>query len=277
MWISDFSIRRPVITIVVMLALVIFGLFAAMSLDTDEFPEVNPPVVMIALLYPGASPQSVEREVVNPVEEAVSAIAGIDRVTSQSMDGYAMIVAEFVFEKDVQQATQDIRDKISEIRRDLPTELEEPILTRWDPDQFPIMSLTLSSKTMSPADLTRIADPGLTSELRSIGGVAQVNVAGAVERELVVELIPQALQAAGVSVSQVMQALQSQNLAAPVGRLGEGFSERTRTGKAGRSRARIGRHGRAAHTRALQRPARGRSRHHEDDEREHDEGRGPRA
>ena len=227
MWISDFSIRRPVITIVVMLALVLFGLFAAMSLDTDEFPEVNPPVVMVALLYPGASPQSVEREVVNPVEEAVSAIAGIDRVTSQSMDGYAMIVAEFVFEKDVQQATQDIRDKISEIRRDLPPELEEPILTRWDPDQFPIMSLTLSSKTMSPADLTRIADPGLTSELRSIGGVAQVNVAGAVERELVVELIPQALQAAGVSVSQVMQALQSQNLAAPVGRLGEGFSERT--------------------------------------------------
>ena len=227
MWISDFSIRRPVITVVVMFGLVLFGVFSAMSLDTDEFPEISPPVVVISLPYPGASPETVEREVVDPIEEGVSAIAGIDRITSQSMDGFAMIIAEFVFEKDVQEATQDIRDKISAIRRDLPPELEEPILNRWDPAQFPIISLTLSSQSMTPAELTRLADPGLTAELRSIGGVAQVNIAGAVERELVVELIPQALQSAGVSVGQVINALQSQNLAAPVGRLGEGMSERT--------------------------------------------------
>lgn len=227
MWISDFSIRRPVITIVVMVGLVLFGVFSAISLDTDEFPAISPPVVVIAIPYPGASPESVEREIVDPIEEGVTAIAGIKRVTSSSMDGYATIVAEFNFGKDVQQATQDIRDKISEIRRDLPTEMEEPILQRWNPDQFPIISLTLSSKTLTPAELTRIADPGLTGELKSVAGVAQVNIAGKVNRELVVELMPQAMQAAGVSVGQVMQALQSQNLAAPVGRVGEGLSERT--------------------------------------------------
>ncbi len=227
MWISDFSIRRPVITVVVMLALVLFGVFSALSLDTDEFPEISPPVVVIAIPYPGASPETVEREIVDPIEEGITAIAGIDRVTSSSMDGFATIIAEFVFEKDVQQATQDIRDKISEIRRDLPTEMEEPLLQRWDPGQFPIISLTLSSKTLSPAALTRLADPGITGELKSIAGVAQVNIAGKVERELVVELMPQAMQAAGVSVGQVIQALQSQNLAAPVGRVGEGMTERT--------------------------------------------------
>jgi HAE1 family hydrophobic/amphiphilic exporter-1 len=227
MWISDFSIRRPVITVVVMLGLVLFGTFSAMSLDTDEFPEISPPVVVVAIPYPGASPESVEREIVDPIEEGITSIAGIKRVTSSSMDGFAQIIAEFQFGKDVQQATQDIRDKISAIRRDLPPEMEEPILQRWDPNQFPIISLTLSSKTMTPADLTRIADPGLTGEIKSVSGVAQVNISGKVNRELVVELIPQAMQSAGVSVGQVMAALQSQNLAAPVGRVGEGLAERT--------------------------------------------------
>src|SRR4028119_386101 len=115
MWISDFAIRRPIITVVTMLALVVFGAFALVNLDTDEFPEVNPPVVSVALPYPGASPDVVEREVVEPIEEAISSISGIDRINSQSLDGFAIIIAEFDFAKDVQQATQDIRDQLSQI------------------------------------------------------------------------------------------------------------------------------------------------------------------
>src|ERR1044072_4194962 len=116
MFISDFAIKRPVVTVVAMLALSVFGLFALRSLDTDEFPEVNPPFVFVSVPYPGASPDIVEREVVEPIEEAVSGISGVNRVTSQSLDGFASILVEFVFEKDVQQATQDIRDAVSQIR-----------------------------------------------------------------------------------------------------------------------------------------------------------------
>ncbi|HLL45604.1 MAG TPA: efflux RND transporter permease subunit, partial [Longimicrobiaceae bacterium] len=227
MWISDFAIRRPIITIVTMLALVVFGLFALVNLDTDEFPEVNPPVVSVALPYPGASPDVVEREVVEPIEEAISSISGIDRINSQSLDGFAIIIAEFDFEKDIQQATQDIRDQISQIRGDLPQEMEEPILTRFDPNDFPIVSLSLTSARLSAPELTRLADPGITRELRGIPGVAEVEVVGGLERELVVELRPQSLAASGVSVGQVVQALQTQNLAAPVGRLEGSLSERT--------------------------------------------------
>ena len=97
--------------------------------------------------------------------------------------------------------------------------MEEPILQRMDPADFPIVSLTLSSKTHSPAELTRLADPGLTSALRGIAGVSKVTIIGEVKRELTVQLRPQALQAAGVSVAQVVQALAAQNLAAPVGRV----------------------------------------------------------
>jgi HAE1 family hydrophobic/amphiphilic exporter-1 len=227
MFISDFAIKRPVVTIVSMVALVVFGIFAFFNLDTDEFPEVNPPVVSVSIPYPGASPDIVEREILEPVEEAVGGISGVDKIQSQALDGFASIIVIFDFEKDLQQATQDIRDQISQIRADLPQEMEEPILSRFDPNDEPIISLTLSSKALGSAALTRLADPGITRELRALPGVAEVNVVGGVERELTVEIRPEALQSAGVGVPQVVQALQAQNLAAPVGRINGALDERT--------------------------------------------------
>src|SRR4029434_5293263 len=124
-------------------------------------------------------------------------------------------------------ATQEIRDKISEIRNDLPTEMEEPILTQFDPADRPILSLALTSPGLTGAELTRIVDPGITRKLRGINGWASVTLSGAIERELAVEIRPRDLQAAGVSVGQLVGALQSQNLASPVGRLEGQLEERT--------------------------------------------------
>src|SRR5215218_4706701 len=163
MLISDFAIKRPLVTVVAMLALVVFGIFALIQLQTDEFPDVQQPIVLTQIIYPGASPEQVEREILEQIEEA--------------------------------------------------------ILLRIDPSEFPIVQLALFSKSLSPAQLSRLADPGITRELRSINGVGQVNVLGNVERQLVVELRPSDLQANGVSVADVVQALQLQNLAAPVGRI----------------------------------------------------------
>src|SRR4029434_8335492 len=133
-------------------------------------------------------------------------------MTSNSLDSYANIIVEFDFSKDPRLASQEVRDKISEIRNDLPTEMEEPILTQFDPADRPIMSLTLSSPGLSSAELTRMVDPGITRRLRAIPGVASVDLKGAVQRELVVEIRPRAMQASGISVGQLVQALQSQNL-----------------------------------------------------------------
>lgn len=227
MWISDFAIRRPVVTIVAMLALVTFGIFAFLGLQTDEFPDVVPPVVSVAIPYPGASPESVEREVIEPIEEKIASISGVKKMDSQSLDSFGLIVVEFIFEKDLQEATQEIRDGISEIRNDLPPEMEEPTLSRFDPNDAPIVSLSVSSKTRSGAELTRLVDPVMTRELRGIPGVAEVAVVGGIERELTVEVRPTDLQAAGVSVAQVVTALEMQNLAAPVGRLNGDLDERT--------------------------------------------------
>jgi len=227
MFISDTAIKRPVLTIVAMLLFVVFGLVALVQLDTDEYPEIDAPVVVIAIPYPGASPDVVEREVIDPIEEVISGISGVDRMRSNSLDSFANIIVEFDFSKDPRTASQEVRDKISEIRNELPTEMEEPILTQFDPADRPIMSLTLSSPGLTGAELTRLADPDITRRLRAISGVASVNLVGAVERELVVEIRPRDLQATGVSVAQLVQALQSQNLASPVGRLEGELEERT--------------------------------------------------
>jgi HAE1 family hydrophobic/amphiphilic exporter-1 len=217
--ISDFAIRRPVITIVAMVTLVVFGIFALFKLKTDEFPDVSQPVVSVGLIYPGASPDGVEKEVLDPIEEALASISGVKKIIASAEDGFGSIIVQFQFGKSLPEATQDVRDAISGIAGDLPQELEEPIIKKFDETDRPIVSLALASDRLSPADLTRIADPGITREFRSLAGVAEVTVAGKQERELTIELNPQAMQAAGVSVGQIAQALQLQNLAAPVGRL----------------------------------------------------------
>ncbi|MCA1732007.1 MAG: efflux RND transporter permease subunit, partial [Acidobacteria bacterium] len=154
MWISNFAIDRPVVTVVLMLALVVFGIFAVFQLETDEFPEIDAPVVAVAIPYPGASPEVVEQEAITPIEDAIASISGVDRITSTSLDGFGQIIVEFLFSKDTNEAAQDVRDAISRIRGELPLELEEPILTRFDPADLPIVSLTLASESRSVPQLT---------------------------------------------------------------------------------------------------------------------------
>lgn len=227
MFISDYAIKRPLLTVVAMLSLVAFGAVALLMLQTDEFPDVQPPVVLTTIIYPGASPDQVEREILEPIEEAIQGISGVDKITSEARDGFAQIVTTFVFTKDLQVATQDIRDAVSAKRQDLPAEMEEPLYRRFDPTDRPIITLALWSDVLTPAQLTRLADPGITRELRAVPGVANVEVSGGIKREMTVELDPMRLQSAGVTVPQVVQALQSQNLAVPVGRIGGALDERT--------------------------------------------------
>ena len=227
MFISDFAIRKPLITVVAMLTLAVFGLFALFRLKTDEFPDVAPPVVTVGIPYPGASPEGVEKEILDPIEEQISSIAGVKHVFGKAYDGYGFIMVEFQFGKDLMEATQDLRDAISAKRADLPLEMKEPIVQKFNDTDRPIVSMALSSSTLTQAELTRLADPTITRQLRSLPGVAEVAVSGKVERELTVELKPLQMQATGVSVGQVVQALQLQNLAAPVGRVVGDMDERS--------------------------------------------------
>lgn len=227
MIISDFAIKRPLITVVAMVAMVIFGTFALFKLKTDEFPDVDPPFLTVGIVYPGASPDVVESEVLKPIEEQIGSISGVKRIMGKAYDGYSMIMIEFFFDKDLNVGSQEVRDAISAIREDLPPEMKEPIVQKFNNTDRPIVSLAISSTVLSPAELTRLADPDITRELRAIPGVADVQIFGKVERQLTVEVDPHKLQAANISVAEVVQALQLQNLAAPVGRVNGDLDERS--------------------------------------------------
>jgi HAE1 family hydrophobic/amphiphilic exporter-1 len=226
-FISDFAIKRPIVTTVVMIAVVTFGLFALVKLDTDEFPDVTNPLITVAVAYPGASPQQVEREVIDRMEEQFNGIPGLEDIASTATDGFAQMTLTFNFNKSVDAASQDVRDAISEIRDKLPTEMREPIVKKVGFADLPIVSLALTSDAMSPPELTIIADPGITKRLRGIPGVAQVTVAGGDDRTIAVNVRPRDLQAAHLSVADVVNALNSQNLAAPVGSVTGTLTERT--------------------------------------------------
>lgn len=227
MILSDFSIKRPLVVVVVTIALMLFGYFALTNLKTNQFPDVQPPVLVVNVPYPGASPETVEREILNRVEDSMSTIQGIRDIRSYARESSATIVVFFDFDKDLTAAAQELRDSISTVRDKLPTEMKEPFINRADPNAQPVMSLALSSDVLSPLELSRLAEIQIGRQLRSVPGVALVELEGELEREMTVLLNSHAMREAKVSAQEVVAALRSQNLAAPVGRVVNGLEEQS--------------------------------------------------
>lgn len=223
---SGVAIRRPVFTTMIMVGLVVLGIFSFRRLAIDQFPDIDIPVVMVQTIYPGASPETMEREVTRRLEEAFNPVEGVDRITSTSMEGVSLVVVEFDLGREGDAAAQDIRAKIDAVRRDLPTDIEPPLVQKFDPAAMPILSLALSSETMPVVEQTMLADETIRRALESVPGVGEVRISGGMKREVRVYLQPDRMQAVGITVPEVLGALQSQNLEVPAGRVDQGAAER---------------------------------------------------
>jgi HAE1 family hydrophobic/amphiphilic exporter-1 len=219
MFLSDFSIKRPVITVVIVIMLMCLGLLALKSLRVNQIPDVEPPVVVVNIPYPGASPETVEREIIDRVEKSLQSISQVHEIQSTAEEGNARIVIRFEFKKNIIEALDEIRNSIASVRHKLPIEMREPIMQRVDPSAQPIMYLALSSTRQSQAEISRLAEDVLADKFRAIDGVAVVTVNGALSRELSVLLRAQKLREYNTSVSEVVNALRLQNTTAPVGRV----------------------------------------------------------
>ncbi|MGZ5085782.1 MAG: efflux RND transporter permease subunit [Usitatibacter sp.] len=219
MLLSDFSIRRPVSTVVIIIALMCMGMLALNKLRVNQIPDVEQPVMVVTIPYPGASPETVEREIINRIEKALQSIPQVYQIRSTAAESQATIVIIFNFKKNMVEASDEIRNAIATVRYKLPIEMREPILTRIDPSAQPIMQLALSSQQQSHAEISRLAEDFLADRFRSIDGVAVVQVNGSLRRELSVLLHAQKLREYNVSVTDVVNALRMQNTTAPVGRV----------------------------------------------------------
>ncbi len=222
---SGVAIRRPIFTTMLMLGLVVLGIFSFRKLSIDQFPDVDIPVVSVQTTYPGASAETIEREVTERMEQAFNPIEGVDRITSISLEGVSQVIVEFDLSRSSDLGAQDLRAKIEAIRRELPTDIDPPIVQKFDPSALPIISLALSSDQTPLVQLTSLADEDIRRALETVRGVGEVRLAGGLELEIRVHLLPERLQALGVSVAEVSAALRSQNLEAPAGRLERGGTE----------------------------------------------------
>jgi HAE1 family hydrophobic/amphiphilic exporter-1 len=225
MFLSDVSIKRPVFATMLMLALVTLGLFSYRRLAIDEWPDISFPFISVQTVYPGASPETVERDVTRKIEEAVNPIAGVKTLTSSSLEGLSVIFIEFELNVNEMDAQQDVRAKLETIRDDLPEDIETPLVVRFDPSEQPILSLALRSKNHSMRELTTIADETIRRELEAVDGVGQVTLVGAEDRAVVVELDPTKLASRSITIPEVIQTLRSENLEVPAGSLELGPGE----------------------------------------------------
>jgi len=227
MFLSDFSIKRPIATIVLILAMMCLGLLALSKLRVNQNPDVEMPFIIVNIPYPGASPDTVEREVVNRIEKSFQSIPGVNKIEASANEGSAFFFIEFSFSKNLIEASDEIRNAIAAVRYKLPTEMREPILQRADPASEPVISLALSSNTQSHAEISRLAEDVIADRLRAIDGVSTVSVGGSLKRELSVLLRAAKLREYNVSVGEVVNALRNQNTNAPVGKIRGNLDEKS--------------------------------------------------
>ena len=222
MWFTQVSLKNPVFATMVMLAIVVLGLFSYQRMRVDQFPNIDFPVVVITADYPGASPGIVESEVTKKIEEAVNSIAGVNTLSSRSLEGQAVVIVEFQLYVDGRKAAEDVREKIAAIRPTFRDEVKEPRVLRFDPSSRAIWSVAVlpepvQGKAMTAIELTSWADQVLRKRLENVRGAGSVTLVGATRREINIYLNPQAMESLGITAEQVAVAVRSENQDLPVG------------------------------------------------------------
>jgi hydrophobic/amphiphilic exporter-1 (mainly G- bacteria), HAE1 family len=210
--------QRPVLTTMLVAVFAVLGVFGFASLRVELFPEVDFPVVTVTTVYPGAGPAEVETQVTEPIEEALASLANVDEMTSFSQDNLSVVIVVFDLEVSSEQAAIDVRDQIEGARALLPAAAEPPTVQRFDFGAMPIMSLALAGPEGVDA-LYELADEQIRDRLSRVDGVAQVNITGGRAREVEVLVHPEQLTAHGVTLSDIVNLLRSENVSVPGGRL----------------------------------------------------------
>ena len=221
MKISEFSVHRPVFAIVISLMLVVIGLVCLGRLwqTVREFPDINPPIVSIDTGYRGASAQIVETKITQPIEDRIAGVELIDKLRSSSADERSRITVEFDLDRNVDEAANDIRDRVGRVVDQLPIEADPPEIAKADSNDDPIMYLNLASGTMNVLDLTDFAERNVVDRFAALPGVARVNLAGSRRYAMRIWIDRQSLAGRGMTVGDIEAALRRENVQVPAGRL----------------------------------------------------------
>ncbi len=210
--------RRPVTAAVLILIFIVVGTVGYSRLGVDRFPQVDFPTVTVTTSQPGAAPDAIESEITDKIEEAVNTISGIDELRSYSSEGNSTVSIQFVLEKDVNVATQEVRDRVANVQNRLPEDVDPPTVRRFDSSQIPVVSIAVTAKRPLK-EITEWADKTLRRRFESVSGVGQVDIRGGRARQINIWLDAYKLRSFNLSVADVNKALQAQNVEIPGGRI----------------------------------------------------------
>lgn len=221
MKIANFSIERPVTISMIMVVLILLGGISIPLLKVDLYPNLSIPVAVVSTTWSGSTPDEIEQQITKPIESAMATVTGVTEVDSNSMQGSSRVIVRFNYGQDLDQATLSMRDKLDRIRRKLPTDADQPIVTKVDPNSSPIMTISLAG-SLDSVELKRLATDVAQPALSTVNGVASVSITGGKDREIDVLLDPNKMQSYGLSTSMVTQALGKDNTTADGGALNQG-------------------------------------------------------
>jgi hydrophobe/amphiphile efflux-1 (HAE1) family protein len=204
------------------MSLVVLGIFSFRQLGVDLFPRADPATVSVVLTLPGASPDEMSTTVVEPMEQAISGVSGIDEILARIAEGRAQITVRFVLERDINEASNDVREKVASAIRNMPPALLPPVINKVDPDADPVMSLIVSSEGMSLRTLTELTDKQIARVIQTVNGVGEVSLNGGRAREIHIVVDIEKLNSYGLSMAQVRDALVAENVEIPGGTVEQG-------------------------------------------------------
>ena len=224
-WLAALCIRRPVFTWVLVVSLVVIGIASMLGLGVDRYPNVDLPIVVVTTVLPGASPDQIESEVSDPLEEAINTTSGLDELRSVSYEGLSVVTATFTLDVDATTAATDVRDRVNRAFPNLPKDVEQPVVQRLDPSAVPVMLVAVLGKG-SVRDTTEVATRRVRRQLEAVGGVGTTAILGGRARQITLEADPDRLEKYGLTISDIERAVTAEDVNVPGGYVMRGAEAR---------------------------------------------------
>lgn len=222
MFLTRISVNQPVFATMVMVALMVVGVFSYSRLPVEQFPDIDFPVVAVVTSYSGASPEAVEADIIEPIEDTISTLSGVDTISSTALTGSSLVLIQFDLEVESAAAVQDVRDRVSAIAPLLPDNAGDPRILRFDPADFPIVSIGVSSDELEIGTLTQITEDFIAKRISNQAGVGQASVVGGLPRQVQIDIDPDRQTALNVGIAEVASAVALENQDVPAGAITSG-------------------------------------------------------
>ncbi len=218
---SRFSIHRPIFAVMVTLIVIIVGVISLLRLPVDLMPEITYPSLSIWTRYDNASPEEIEKMITRPIEQAVSAVPGVEQITSRSNEGWSSVTVKFGWGANLDAAANDVRDRLDRVMHHLPDDIERPTLWKYDSSADPIMDIGVTSK-LDPIQLRQLIEDQVRYRIERIPGVASLDVRGGLTREIHVDVDAAKIKALALPLDQILARIEAQNINLPAGQIDQG-------------------------------------------------------